>query len=259
MILNIRMNMKTKRRFNPSTKVLFLWCMAGALLLTLILSPTDYAATSQPFDQSKTGLLASTLPTLMPDELLYFDPVHHLLRLQFNEDRIHKATVAMVDMEYNVMLRGIESAADEAAAHGETLFYPIIFEAAYRYEVDPAMVKAIILAESSYNVRAVSNRGAGGLMQLMPITAREMGVENIFNPQQNIHAGTAYFKKLLNRYKGNVKLALAAYNAGSGKVKQYKGIPPFKATRTYIEKVLQYHRTYSQKSRKKENHPTESS
>jgi len=251
--------MKTKRRFNKSTRVLFLWCIGGALLLTLVLSPIDYAATTQPFDRSNSGLQASTIPTLVPDELLYFDPVHHLIRLQFDEDQLRKAAMAVIDTEYDVMLRRIEAAADEASAHGETLFYPIIFEAAYRYGVDPAMVKAIILAESSYNVRAVSNRGAGGLMQLMPITAREMGVENIFNPQQNIHAGTAYFKKLLNRYNGNVKLALAAYNAGSGKVNQYKGIPPFEATRTYIKKVLQYHRAYSQQSRKSGIHSTESS
>jgi soluble lytic murein transglycosylase-like protein len=239
--------------------MLFLWCIAGALLLTLILSPTDYAATTDLFDRSNTRLQTATLPALMPDGILYFDPVHHLLRRQFDADRLIKATVAMVDVEYEVMLRGIEAAASEASTHGETLFYPIIFEAAYRYEVDPAMVKAIILAESSYNVRAVSNKGAGGLMQLMPITAREMGVKNIFNPRQNIHAGTAYFKKLLNRYNGNVKLALAAYNAGSGNVKQYKGIPPFKATRTYIEKVLQYHRIYSQQNRTGNIHLTKSS
>ena len=251
--------MKTNRRTNPSTKMLFLWCIAGAVLLTLILSPTDYAATTHLLDRSQTRLHKPTLPVQMPDAILYFDPVHHLLRLQFDADRLKKATVAMVDVEYEVMLRGIEAAANNASTHGEALFYPIIFEAAYRYEVDPAMVKAIILAESSYNVRAVSNKGAGGLMQLMPITAREMGVKNIFNPRQNIHAGTAYFKKLLDRYNGNVKLALAAYNAGSGKVKQYRGIPPFKATRTYIEKVLQYHRIYSQQSRTNRIHLTKSS
>ena len=239
--------------------MLFLWCIAGALLLTLILSPTDYAATTHLLDRSQHRQRSLTLPALMPDKILSFDPVHHLLRLQFEADRLKKATVAMVDVEYEVMLRGIEAAASKASTHRETLFYPIIFEAAYRYEVDPAMVKAIILAESSYNVRAVSNKGAGGLMQLMPITAREMGVKNVFNPQQNIHAGTAYFKKLLDRYNGNVKLALAAYNAGSGKVKQYKGVPPFKATRTYIEKVLQYHRIYSQRYRTNKVHLTKSS
>ena len=242
--------MESEKRLKTSTRMLFLWCIAGAFLLTLVLSQADYAATPQPFDRLQTRLPASTIPTMVPTDLLYFDPVGHLLQLQLAEDRIRKATLAMADMEYNVMLRKIETAAAATSDHGETLFYPIILEAAYRYEVDPAMVKAIILAESSYNVRAVSNRGAGGLMQLMPITAKEMGVDNIFNPRQNIHAGTAYFKKLLNRYSGNVKLALAAYNAGSGKVKQYKGIPPFKATRTYIEKVLQYHRIYSRYSRK---------
>lgn len=251
--------MKTKKPFGSSTRILFLWCIGGALLLTLILSPIDYAATALPFDRPKIGLPVSTIPALVPDGLLSFDPVHHLIHVKIDEERMHKATVAMANMEYGVMLRKIEAAADMAATHGETLFYPIIFEAAYRYEVDPAIVKAIILAESSYNPKAVSNRGAQGLMQLMPITAREMGVKNSFNPQQNIHGGTAYFKKLLNRYEGNVKLALAAYNAGSGKVQQYRGIPPFKATRRYIKKVLQYHRIYSKPGRKSDIPPTESS
>jgi soluble lytic murein transglycosylase-like protein len=242
--------MKTRKRFDTNTKVLFLWCIGGTVLLTLILSPMDYAATTKPSDQAATGLPVHTLPTLMPDGLLQFDPVHYLIRAQIEEDRFQRAAVAMADTEYSIALRRIETAAEKTAMHGETLFYPIIFEAAYRYEVDPAMVKAIILAESSYNARAVSNRGARGLMQLMPITAREMGVKNNFSPRQNIHAGTAYFKKLLNRYDGDVKLALAAYNAGSARVKQYKGVPPFKATRTYIEKVLHYHRIYSKQSRR---------
>ncbi len=242
--------MKARKSFGRNTRILFLWCIGGALLLMLFLSPSDYAATAQWLNAPETILRTNAIPALLPDGLLYFDPVHHLIRAQIDEDNLNKAAVAMAETEYDVALHRIETAANEAAMHGETLFYPIIFEAAYRYEVDPAIVKAIILAESSYNPRAVSDRGAQGLMQLMPVTAREMGVENVFNPQQNIHAGTAYFKKLLNRFDGNVKLALAAYNAGSGKVKQYKGIPPFKATRTYVKKVLQYHRTYSQQSRK---------
>lgn len=122
----------------------------------------------------------------------------------------------------------------------------IIQKAAERYEVDPALVKAIIMAESSYNPRAVSRKGAQGLMQLMPSTARALGVKDIFDPEHNIDAGVRYFRKLLNQFNGNVKLAIAAYNAGSRKVRMYKGIPPFKYTRYYVAKVIEYHQRYRQ-------------
>ena len=123
-------------------------------------------------------------------------------------------------------------------------YHDIIIEAARRHKVDPAIVKAIIMAESSYNPKAVSKRGAMGLMQLMPITAKEMGVENIFDPEHNINGGVRYYKRLLKRYDGNVKLALAAYNAGSENVRKYRGVPPFKATRYYIRKVIKYYQQY---------------
>jgi len=128
----------------------------------------------------------------------------------------------------------------------EDPFIPIILEAASRHGVDPAIIKAIIMAESNYNPRAVSHRGAMGLMQLMPTTAKALGVNDIFNPEQNINAGVRYFKQLLIRFNGDVRLALAAYNAGSRKVRKYKGIPPFKTTRRYIRKVLKYRKIYDE-------------
>lgn len=127
-------------------------------------------------------------------------------------------------------------------------FHPIIIKVAGRYEVDPALVKAIIMAESSYNPRAISKRGAKGLMQLMPHTARALGVENIFDPEHNVNAGVKYFKGLLNRFGGDVELALAAYNAGSRKVRQYKGIPPFRSTKVYIKKVFKYYELYKEQT-----------
>ncbi|MBI9086547.1 MAG: lytic transglycosylase domain-containing protein [Desulfobacterales bacterium] len=126
----------------------------------------------------------------------------------------------------------------------EKRFGPMIRQIAERHTVDPALVKAIILAESSYDHRAVSNRGAAGLMQLMPATAQAMGVEDLFNPENNIEGGVRYFKKLMVRFNGDKRMALAAYNAGSRKVRQYQGVPPFKATRRYIEKVLRYYDHY---------------
>ena len=126
----------------------------------------------------------------------------------------------------------------------EHLYHMFIIQTASRYQIDPALIKAIIMAESGYNTKAVSKRGAKGLMQLMPETARSLGVEDIFNPHQNIMGGIQYFKHLVNRFNGDVKLALAAYNAGSRNVRNYNGVPPFKATRSYIKKVLMYYQIY---------------
>ena len=117
-----------------------------------------------------------------------------------------------------------------------------IVQAAQTYQVDPTLIRAIIMAESSYNPRAVSHRGAQGLMQLMPTTARWLGIEDSFDPAMNIDGGVRYFRRLLDRFDGDVKLALAAYNAGSRYVRKYGGVPPFRATRIYIKKVLHYHR-----------------
>jgi len=129
----------------------------------------------------------------------------------------------------------------------ERLFHPIIIQAANRYQVDSALIKAIIMAESSYNPKAISKRGAKGLMQLMPIAAEALGVRDSFNPEQNINAGVRHFKNLLNQFNGDVKLALAAYNAGSKIVREYQGVPPFKATQYYIKKVFKYYRYYKEK------------
>ncbi len=130
----------------------------------------------------------------------------------------------------------------------DELFHPIINEVACRNEIDPALVKAIIMAESGYNPRAISKKGAKGLMQLMPLTAKSYGVEDAFDPKNNIRAGVAYFRTLLNQFNGDERLALAAYNAGSKRVRQYKGVPPFEATQLYIEKVFAYYETYKTQS-----------
>ena len=126
----------------------------------------------------------------------------------------------------------------------EQLFHPIIIQVSSRHQVDPALVKAIIMAESGYNPKAISKKGAKGLMQLMPSTAQALGVEDIFNPKQNISGGVRYFKQLVNKFDGDITLALAAYNAGSRNVRQYQGIPPFKSTQFYIEKVFKYYQLY---------------
>ncbi len=129
----------------------------------------------------------------------------------------------------------------------ENLLHPIILRAANGHKIDSALVKAIIMVESGYNPRAISEKGARGLMQLMPRTAKLLGVRDSFNPEQNINAGVKHLKSLLEQFKGNVKLALAAYHAGSIKVRKYQGVPPYKSTRSYIKKVFQYYQYYSYK------------
>jgi soluble lytic murein transglycosylase-like protein len=131
-----------------------------------------------------------------------------------------------------------------AVKNEEILYASIVSKIANKHKIDPAIIMAIIMAESGYNPRAVSKKGAKGLMQLMPRTAKSLGVKNIFNPNDNINAGVRYFKKNLNRFNGDVKLALAAYNAGSGNVRKYRGIPPFRATKIYVKKVLEYYQLY---------------
>jgi hypothetical protein len=112
----------------------------------------------------------------------------------------------------------------------------LITKAAEAHDVDPNLVRAVIKVESAYKPRARSHKGAMGLMQLMPATAREYGVRNAYDPAENINAGVKHLKSLLDRF--DVRLAVAAYNAGAGAVQRYGGVPPYRETREYVKKVL---------------------
>ncbi len=116
----------------------------------------------------------------------------------------------------------------------------IFEEASKKYNVPLALLKAVAKAESNFNPNDVSSAGAIGIMQLMPETAKGLGVDNPFDPEQNIMGGAKYLADKLKMYNGDVELALAAYNAGSGNVEKYGGVPPFAETKNYIKKVLSY-------------------
>jgi len=117
-----------------------------------------------------------------------------------------------------------------------------IREHAGRHGVDPRLVQAIVQVESDYNARARSRKGAVGLMQLMPATARQVQVDNRYNAEQNIRGGVAYLRKMIDLFSGRLDLAIAAYNAGPGAVQRHNGIPPYAETRDYVDRVLTLYR-----------------
>lgn len=120
----------------------------------------------------------------------------------------------------------------------------LIRRTATAHQVDIALVKAVMHIESAFNPHAVSNKGAQGLMQLMPDTAQRYGAQDLFDPVQNVRAGVLYLKDLQKMFKNNTRLVLAAYNAGENAVLRYKGIPPYDETQDYVRKVMKMHRAY---------------
>lgn len=120
---------------------------------------------------------------------------------------------------------------------------------ARRHNLDPALLRAVIKAESDFDPGAVSRAGAVGLMQLMPHTAMRLAVRDSYDPEENIGGGARYLRDLLDRFQGNLRLALAAYNAGEHVVERYQAVPPFDETRVYVAKVLRFYRAYLLKER----------
>lgn len=146
-------------------------------------------------------------------------------------------------------LPGAEAGAAVGAVNAPAMVPPAQIDAlvntnATAMQVDPALVKAIIANESGFNANATSKVGAQGLMQLMPETAAGLGVTNAYDPSQNVMGGTKYIKGLLDRFNGNVKFAVAAYNAGPNAVEKYGGVPPYAETQNYVQNVLSSYEKY---------------
>ena len=178
------------------------------------------------------------IPLFVPAQL-YAD----IYRYEDEEGVVH-FTDAPTDKKFKIFLRDIRKDRKlrthfRLAANANPAEYEqLIMSTSAKYGVSPSLVKAVIQAESGYNPNAVSRAGASGLMQLMPGTAKHLKVADSFDPKQNVDGGVRYLKFLLDTFRGDVTLALAAYNAGLGKVARYGGVPPYEETRNYVNKVL---------------------
>jgi soluble lytic murein transglycosylase-like protein len=169
-----------------------------------------------------------------------------------DEDDIVHFTDAPTDKRFKIFMRDLKkdralrTKLKYASSVNPAEFEQLIKTCSVKYGVNPCLVKAVIHAESGYNPNAVSSKGASGLMQLMPETAKSLKVADRFNPKDNVEGGVKYLRFLLDTFRGDVSLAVAAYNAGLNKVAKYGGIPPYNETRTYVNRVLSYMKSYQE-------------
>jgi len=143
-------------------------------------------------------------------------------------------------IKYTLVMKEKRILLDRKLGDNMSQYDDLIVKASEKHKVEPALIKAIIKAESNFNHRAVSPKGARGLMQLMPATASSLNVNDSFHPENNIEGGVRYLRYLLNYFNGSLPLALAAYNAGEGAVIKHRGVPPYRETQVYVQRVLSY-------------------
>ncbi len=157
-----------------------------------------------------------------------------------DENGVWHFTNIKTDSRYRIYIRGTRKTPMEYIEE----YRGIIKQASVQFGIDPHLIRAIIKAESGFNHKAVSTKGAQGLMQLMPGTADDMAVEDPFDPEENIFGGTRYVSLLLKRFENDKILALAAYNAGPETVDSFNGVPPFPETKAFIQRVMGYYEAY---------------
>jgi len=174
--------------------------------------------------------------------LLASTPVSADIYMFVDKNGVRHFTNAPTSSKFHLFIKGKKSR--QKSPLNKKCYDPLIKKAAQKFNVDFSLIKAVIEVESAYNPRAVSPKGAQGLMQIMPSNFKALKLSDPFEPSQNIMAGTRYLNKMIHQYKGNIKHALAAYNAGPGNVDKYKGIPPFQETRNYVQRVMALHRIY---------------
>lgn len=182
--------------------------------------------------------------TLTDTKSVYVKPIKKNKKIKKQQSKVHKDPVIIYPT--NCLKWNATQINRKAKTHSES-----ITKYSRLHRVDSNLIKSIITAESCFRIKALSNKGARGLMQLIPATAERFGVKNIYSAEQNIRGGTKYLKFLLARYKGNLKKTIAAYNAGEGAVDKYKGIPPYRETQSYVKNVLKIYRMLIPKKKKK--------
>lgn len=175
--------------------------------------------------------------------LFFILPVSADIYRYVDKDGVWHFTNVRTDAQYKLYIKTTRKTPSKFIKEYEG----IILQASRRFDVDVSLVKAIIKAESYFDHKAVSHKGAQGLMQLMPQTSDAMAVENPFDPEENIFGGTRYLSLLLKRFKNDKRLAVAAYNAGPERVEACNGIPPIAETEQFVKKVMNYYRDYNSK------------